>query len=173
MKKGLLMVYTGHGKGKTTAALGQVFRALGQGLRVCLIQFIKGSRKCGELVAAKRHKDLLEVHVLGRGFTWESADIQKDIEAAQRAWKFAKETIQSAKFQLVVLDEITYLMKYKIVNEQEVVDFLLTRPENMHVIITGRDAPRSLIEIADLVLQMKSIRHHYSSGIKAQRGIEF
>lgn len=173
MKKGLLVIYTGNGKGKTTAALGLSFRALGQRLKVCFIQFIKGSWEYGELVAGKRYSDLLEIHVLGRGFTWKSNDLHKDIEAARQAWEFAKETIRSAKFQMVVLDELTYLMTYKMVEESVVVDFLSTRPKDLHIVVTGRDAPASIMDIADLVVEVKSIKHHYDSGIKAQKGIEF
>ena len=173
MKRGLLMVYTGDGKGKTTAALGQVFRALGHGLRVCIIQFIKGSWQSGELTAADRFGDLLDIHVLGRGFTWKSEDIEKDIEVARGAWEFAKEIINSEKYDMVVLDEITYLIKYQMVGEAAVVGFLQARPENVHLIATGRDASQSLMEAADLVTEVREIKHHFRSGIKAQKGIEF
>ena len=167
------MVYTGKGKGKTTAALGLIFRALGHGLKVCMIQFIKGTWKYGELNASKRFEELLDFHVLGRGFTWKSKDIEKDIQVAREAWVFAKEIINSGKYQLVVLDELTYLMKYKMVAEDEVVDFLKDHPEDLHVVVTGRDAPESLIDIADLVTEMKEIKHPYHAGIKAQEGIEY
>lgn len=173
MKKGLLIVYTGHGKGKTTAGLGQVWRALGSGFKVCVIQFIKGSWKCGESAAAKRHNDFLEFHVLGRGFTWKSKNLDEDTAMARKAWQTAKEIILSGRFRMVMLDELTYLMKYGMVDEAEVIDCLLARPENLHIIVTGRDAPRSLIEVADLVTEMRQIRHHYHLGIMAQRGIEF
>ncbi|MEJ2716056.1 MAG: cob(I)yrinic acid a,c-diamide adenosyltransferase [Deltaproteobacteria bacterium] len=154
MKNGLLMVYTGNGKGKTTAALGQVFRALGHGMKVCVIQFIKGSWKYGELASAERFSDLLEVHVRGRGFTWQSEDLQKDIEVAREAWKFAQEIINSGKFDLVVLDELTYLMKYEMIDAEEAVAFLAARPPHLHVVVTGRDAPQSLMDAADLVTEM-------------------
>ena len=173
VKKGLLMVYTGKGKGKTTAALGMIFRALGHGFKVCMIQFIKGTWKYGELISSKRFEKLLEVHVLGRGFTWKSKDIEKDIKAAQEAWRFAKEIINSGKYQLVVLDELTYLMKYKMVDEDEIVGFLSNRPKDLHIVVTGRDAPKSLIKIADLVTEMQEVKHHYHAGIKAQKGIEY
>jgi len=173
MKKGLLIVYTGDGKGKTTAALGQVWRALGSGFKICIIQFIKGSWTYGELEAARRYSDLLELHVLGKGFTWKSKDLEKDIEAAQQAWGFATEVISSGKFSMVVLDEMTYLLKYKMVDETEVIDFLSNRPKNLHIIVTGRDAPDALVEVADLVTEMRDIKHHFNSGINAQRGIEF
>lgn len=173
MKNGLLMVYTGNGKGKTTAALGQVFRALGHGMKVCVIQFIKGSWKYGELTSADRFEDLLEVHVRGRGFTWQSEDLEKDIEVARDAWEFAKERINSGRFDLVVLDELTYLMSYKMVDAEEVVAFLKARPADLHVVVTGRDAPELLMDAADLVTEMREIKHHYNAGVKAKKGVEF
>ena len=173
MKKGLLMVFTGNGKSKTTAAIGQALRAVGHGFKVCFIQFIKGSWKYGELTAAERFKDLLEWHVLGRGFTWKSDNLAKDIEVARKAWDFAKEIISSGRFQMVILDELTYLITYKMVSETEVLQILESRPEHVHVIITGRDATQSLIDAADLVTEMKEIKHPFHEGIKAQRGIEF
>ncbi len=173
MKKGLLIVFTGNGKGKTTAALGLVFRALGHGLRVSVIQFIKGTWKCGEMTASKRFEDLLEFHVLGKGFTWESENIEEDIKAAQFAWHFAKETINSGKYQIVVLDELTYLIKYKMISEDEIIKILTNRPQGTHIVVTGRDAPKSLIDAADLVTEMVSLKHPYDEGIKAQKGIEY
>lgn len=172
MTKGLLMVNTGNGKGKTTAALGLIFRALGHGHKVCLIQFLKGSWKYGELEAAERFKDLLDVHVLGKGFTWTSTK-EVHTEAGLKAWEFAKETLGSGKYQLVVLDELTYLMNYGMVPEEEVVDCLAHRPEGLHVVVTGRDAPPSLIRIADLVTEMREVKHPYQSGVQAQKGIEY
>jgi cob(I)alamin adenosyltransferase len=173
VKKGLLMVYTGKGKGKTTAALGLVFRALGHGVKVCVIQFIKGSWKYGELISAKRFADLLDFHVLGKGFTWKSKDIDKDIKAAQEAWAFAQEVIKSGEYGLVVLDELTYLVKYNMIAEDEVVVFLQNRPKDLHVVVTGRDAPASLIDAADLVTEMQEVKHPYHQGVKAQKGIEY
>ncbi len=173
MKKGLLMVNTGNGKGKTTAALGLIFRALGHGFQVCLIQFIKGTWKYGELESAKRFEDLLEVHVLGIGFTWNDRDKEEHVEAAKKAWDVAKEIIGSGKFRLVVLDELTYLMKYRMVPEEEIVSFLKNRPEGLHVLVTGRDAPESLVEAADLVTEVREVKHPYQQGIAAQKGIEF
>jgi len=167
------MVYTGHGKGKTTAALGQVFRALGHGFKVCIIQFIKGSWKYGELISSERFQDLLEVHALGKGFTWKSKDLNRDTEAAKKAWIFAMEKINSGEFQLVVLDELTYPMNYGMIDAAEVVEFLKNRPKSLHVVVTGRDAPEALIEAADLVTEMTEVRHHYVAGVHAQKGIEF
>jgi len=173
LKKGLLIVLTGNGKGKTTSALGMAFRAMGHGLKVCIIQFIKGSWKYGELESAKRFSDLLDFYVLGKGFTWQSENLEEDIKIAREAWDFAKETINSNKYEMVILDELTYLIKYKIVSEGEIVNFLLNRPENLTVVVTGRDASKLLIDSADLVTEMVSIKHPYDVGVKAQKGIEF
>ena len=173
MKKGLLMVYTGNGKGKTTAALGQVFRALGHGFKVCVIQFIKGSWKYGELAAAEPFKGLLEIHVMGKGFTWQSKNMDEDIKAARDAWAFARQVIGSGKFAMVVLDELTYPMNYGMLDNDEVLECLTGRPASLHVVVTGREAPQGLIDAADLVTEMKDIKHHYNAGIEAQKGVEF
>ncbi|MBF0225871.1 MAG: cob(I)yrinic acid a,c-diamide adenosyltransferase [Desulfobacterales bacterium] len=172
-KKGLLMVNTGNGKGKTTAALGLAIRAAGQKLKVCIIQFIKGSLKYGEIEALKRFNDTIELHIMGRGFTFKSDDIEKDIKIAQNAWNFAKETILSKKHNLVILDELTYLITYKMVPEEEIIEFLKNRPSEMHIMVTGRNACESLINIADMVTSMEAVKHHYNNGINAQKGIEF
>jgi cob(I)alamin adenosyltransferase len=171
--KGLLMVFTGKGKGKTTAALGMAFRALGHGFKVCVIQFIKGNWKYGELVSSKRFDDLLDFHVMGKGFTWESENLEEDTKIAQEAWNFAKDAINSGKYQMVILDELTYLIKYKMISEDEIVSFLSNHPDGLHIVVTGRDASDSLIEAADLVTDMVLIKHPYDSGIKAQKGIEY
>lgn len=173
MKKGLLIINTGDGKGKTTAALGTAFRALGHGLRVCVIQFIKGSWKYGELEAAKRFSDLMEFHVMGKGFTWKSKDLEEDKKVAGQAWIKAKDAILSGAFDLIILDELTYLMIYKMVPEEEIIETLLYKPENLHIVVTGRDAPKALIDAADMVNEMGEIKHPFREGIRAQRGIEF
>ncbi len=173
MVQSLLIVNTGHGKGKTTAALGQVFRALGHGFNVCVLQFLKGSWKYGELEAAKRFSDLMEIHALGKGFTWKSENIEEDIELARNAWDFAKQVIFSEKFKMVVLDELTYLITYAMVPEEDILDCLKNRPSAVNVVVTGRDASPGLIELADLVTEMNDIKHPFHSGVKAQRGIEF
>ncbi|CAN2046616.1 Corrinoid adenosyltransferase [Candidatus Magnetomoraceae bacterium gMMP-13] len=173
MKKGLLMVNTGNGKGKTTASLGLAVRALGHGFKVCIIQFIKGNWKYGELKLAEHFDDLLEFHVMGKGFTWKSDNIEEDIEIAKKAWEFAKEKIFSNKYKLIILDELTYLISYEMVNENEVIEKLSNRPEGLNIVVTGRDACPALIDIADMVTEMKNIKHHYKEGIRAQKGIEF
>lgn len=172
-QKSLIMINTGDGKGKTTAALGLIFRALGHNFRVCLLQFIKGTRLSGELVSSDRFKDLLDVFVLGEGFTWNSKGMQKHIDAAVKAWSFAKDLIRSSRYRLIVLDEFTYVVKQNILDEREVQDVLVNRPESTHVLITGRNAPECLLRIADMVTDMKAVRHHFNAGVMAQRGIEF
>ncbi|MCL7488290.1 MAG: cob(I)yrinic acid a,c-diamide adenosyltransferase [Desulfobulbaceae bacterium] len=172
-EKGLLLVFTGNGKGKTTAALGLAFRAIGHDFPVCMIQFVKGSWKYGEIEAAKHFDNLMELHVLGRGFTWKSDDLTKDIKAARDAWEFAARIIGENRHRLVILDELTYLISYSILQEQEVLDVLARRPENMHIAVTGRNATEGLIDAADLVTEMRNVKHAYDNGIRAQKGIEF
>lgn len=171
--KGLLMVYTGNGKGKTTAALGLALRALGHSFPVCIIQFIKGDWKYGELKSAERFKDLLDFHVAGLGFTWQSEDLDKDRRAAQNGWGLAKSVIVAGRHKLIILDEFTYAVNYGMVDEGESLEVLQNRPEGLHVLITGRDAPKGLVEIADLVTEMNEVKHPYKAGIKAQKGIEW
>jgi len=173
MKKSLLMINTGKGKGKTTAALGLAFRAIGHGFKVSVIQFIKGSRTYGEIETAGRLADLIDFNVMGRGFTWKSDDLEEDAALARKAWETAKAKIQSGKYRLVVLDEMTYLFKYGMLDVDEAIEFLLHRPETVHVLITGRDAPEKLVDAADMVTEMNAVKHPYAAGISAQRGIEY
>ena len=173
MSKSLLMVFTGNGKGKTTAALGQAFRAMGQGFSVCFVQFVKGSWRCGEQISARRFQDLLEFRVFGRGFLWDSDDLSKDEEVGKNGWEFAKQQIHSGHYRMVILDELTYLVNFGMIDEKEVLDCLQTRPENVHVVVTGRDAPRSLMKLADIVTVMGENKHHFYQGVIAQRGVEF
>jgi cob(I)alamin adenosyltransferase len=169
---GLLVVYTGHGKGKTTAALGMVFRALGRGLRVTVVQFIKGKWKTGERVFAERLPELCFL-VMGLGFTWESDDISRDKAAARAAWAEARQAISSGERDLVVLDELTYAFHYGFLTLDEVLETLRSRPAGVHVVITGRDAPEALIELADLVTEMKLVKHPFQRGEKARLGVDF
>lgn len=173
MEKGLLIVHTGDGKGKTTAALGMAMRTLGHGKKVCIIQFIKGTWKYGELFAAERFEDLLELRVMGKGFTWKSENLEEDKAAAGEAWTYAKRQLESDEFSLVILDELTYLMKYGFVEQDEILNGLANRREDLHAVVTGRDAPQELIDMADLVTEMVERKHPYKQGIKAQKGIEF
>jgi cob(I)alamin adenosyltransferase len=171
-RKGLLLVYTGHGKGKTTAALGIVFRALGRGLKVAVVQFIKGKWKTGERTYAESLPELTFL-VMGRGFTWESDDLSRDKEAARKAWQEAAELIRSGEHAIVVLDELTYVVNYDFVSLSEVLAVLRDRPAHVHVVVTGRNAPDEMVEMADLVTEMKSIKHPFERGIAAAPGIDF
>jgi len=171
-RRGLLVVYTGHGKGKTTAALGMVFRALGRGLAVTVVQFIKGKWKTGERLFAEQVLGL-EFHVMGLGFTWDSDDLARDKAAARAAWETAREAIQSGRRDLVVLDELTYTFHYDFLSLDEVLDVLRARPPHVHVVVTGRNAPEALVEAADLVSEMVKVKHPYDAGVKAQIGVDF
>jgi cob(I)alamin adenosyltransferase len=171
-RRGLLVVYTGQGKGKTTAALGMVFRALGRGMSVTVVQFIKGKWKTGERLFAETIPNL-RFHVMGLGFTWESDDLGRDKAAARAAWETAKTEILSGERDLVVLDEITYAFHYDFLPLDEVLETLRGRPSHVHVVVTGRNAPEALSEAADLVTEMKSVKHPFEAGIKAQIGVDF
>lgn len=167
------MAFTGDGKGKTTAALGMALRTAGHGLKVCFIQFIKGSLRSGELKAIRHFKGLIDFHVMGNGFTWKSNDLKKDRVEARQAWQFAQKVIESKRYHLVVLDEFTYLLNYRIIDLQACLEILALKPANLHVAITGRGAPEELLSAADMVTEMRGVKHPYQAGIKAQRGIEF
>jgi len=169
---GLLLVYTGNGKGKTTAALGLVFRALGRKLPVAVIQFIKGKWKTGERLFAESIPELTFL-VMGKGFTWESDDLSRDREAARAAWDKAREIIGAGRHAVVVLDELTYALNYGFVPTEEVVATFKARPAHVNVVVTGRNAPQPLLEVADLVTEMRSLRHPFEQGRKAQPGIDF
>ncbi len=171
-ERGLLIVYTGDGKGKTTAALGIVFRALGWGKRVAVVQFIKGKWKTGERNFAEGLTGLTFL-TMGEGFTWESEDVKRDKMAAIKAWETAKDLIVSDDNDIVILDELTYVMKYGFIPVSEIVSALINRPEKKHVVVTGRDAPEELIESADLVTEMAVVKHPYQKGIPAQKGVDF
>lgn len=174
--KGLLIVYTGPGKGKTTCALGTAFRAVGQGLRVLMVQFIKGSWHYGELDAAKMlGDDKFELRPMGRGFVkvGGAETDPEDIRLAEEAWEFARQQIVSGKYDLVVLDEINYVISYKMLDVDRIVGALSNRPPQVHVICTGRNAHPKLVELADLVTEMKEVKHPYTKGILAQRGIDY
>lgn len=172
-RRGLVMVNTGDGKGKTTAALGAAFRALGHGWKVLVIQFIKGSWWYGELGTAARLGGDLEIRPMGEGFTWETKDRTRDSQVAAQAWAACREAILSDRYDLVVLDEINFAMKKGYVDAAAVIETLRTRPARVHVILTGRGAPDELIACADLVTEMKAVKHPFQQGIKAQPGIEY
>ena len=172
-RKGLLIVNTGDGKGKTTAALGTILRAWGRGMRPCVIQFMKSETgQWGEVKAA--HKLEIEWHSLGDGFTWTSKDMDETIAKAQHAWTVAQEKIVSNEYDLILLDEFTYPLQYGWLKTNEVLAWLKeNKPSKLHIIITGRGAPKELIETADMVTEMTLIRHPFDQGVKAQPGIEF
>jgi len=174
--KGLLIVYTGPGKGKTTCALGTAFRAVGQGLRVLMVQFIKGSWHYGELDAAKMlGDDKFEIHPMGRGFVkiGGAETDPEDIRLAEQCWESGRAAIYSGNYDLVILDEINYTISYKMLGAEVVVEALQGRPQQVHVICTGRNAHPMLVEAADLVTEMKEVKHPYTRGILAQRGIDY
>jgi cob(I)alamin adenosyltransferase len=173
VEKGLLMVHTGPGKGKSTAAFGLILRTAGHGLRVGLVQFIKGAWSTGEQFALERFEDLIDHRIMGEGFTWETQDRARDIAAAQRAWEAAKTMMADERYHLVVLDELNVVLRYDYLPLQEVIEMLKTRRPGLHVLVTGRNAPQALIEAADLVTEMRPLKHHFDAGVKAQVGIEF
>ncbi len=172
-RHGLVILYTGNGKGKTTAALGLVMRAWGHGLRCCVIQFIKSERgRWGETLAAERMG--IAWHALGEGFTWQSEDLARDRAKAEEGWALAQAEILSGNHDLIVLDEFTYPLRYGWLDVRTVVDWLRThRPPEMHLLVTGRDAIDELMELSDLITEMRAIKHPYDTGLAAQRGIEF
>jgi cob(I)alamin adenosyltransferase len=174
--KGLLIVYTGPGKGKTTCALGTAFRAVGQGFRVLMVQFIKGSWHYGELDAAKMlGDDKMEIRPMGRGFVkvGGAETDPEDVRLCEEAWSFALAQIQSGRYDLIVLDEINYVISYHMLDAEKVVAALQARPDRVHVICTGRNAHPKLVEAADLVTEMREVKHPYTKGILAQRGIDY
>lgn len=172
-KRGLIILHTGNGKGKTTAALGLAFRAVGQGMPVFIVQFIKGNWPFGELESAKRFEGLLTIRPMGEGFTWDTKDPERDREKAREAWETGKKAALSGDYRIVIFDEINYVLSYGSLPVPDVIEFLRNKPKDLHVVLTGRDAPAELIEIADLVTEMREVKHPYKKGIKAQKGIEF
>ena len=173
-EKGLIVVHTGAGKGKTTAALGLAFRALGQGMKVGIVQFIKGAIPTGEAALAARLAGLgLEMHTMGDGFTWNTQDREQDTASARRAWDRALAMLRDPSFDLVILDELNVVIKHGYLPLDEVLDELRRKREMLHVVVTGRNVRDELIDLADLVTEMKLVKHPYRSGIKAQKGIEF
>jgi cob(I)alamin adenosyltransferase len=172
-EKGLLIVHTGPGKGKSTAAFGLMLRALGRGFRVGVVQFIKGAWETGERKALERFGDQVEWHTMGEGFTWETQDRARDVAAAERAWNKAQELMSRADIRLVILDELSIALRYDYLPLGEVVSALRDRRPDLHVVVTGRNAKPELIEAADLVTEMTLVKHHFADGVKAQEGIEF
>ncbi len=178
IEKGLLIVHTGKGKGKSTAAFGLVMRALGHGFPVGIVQFVKGKWETGERGVLERFPDLVTVRTMGEGFTWETQDRERDIAAARAAWEAAKEMIEAARgadpaYRLLLLDELNIVLRYEYLDLDEVVATLAARPDNLHIVVTGRNAKEKLVEAADLVTEMTMIKHPFRAGVKAQAGIEF
>ncbi len=173
IEKGLLIVHTGKGKGKSTAAFGMVFRTIGHGQKVAVIQFVKGKWETGERTVLENFPELVSINKMGDGFTWETQDRQRDIAAARAAWELAKEYIENPEYKMVLLDELNIVLRYDYLPIEEIVETLKAKPEDKHVIITGRNAKEELIEIADLVTEMTQIKHPFRAGVKAQAGIEF
>ncbi|MGH8568390.1 MAG: cob(I)yrinic acid a,c-diamide adenosyltransferase [Gammaproteobacteria bacterium] len=171
LDKGLLLVLTGNGKGKSSSAFGMVARALGHGMRVGVVQFIKGQFSTGEEAFFRRFAEI-EYHVMGQGFTWETQDHERDIRAAQRAWETTRRMLRDPQLHLVVLDELNLVLKYGYLKLEDVLNDLNTRPSMQHVIVTGRSAPAGLIEAADTVTEMGAVKHAFEAGVRAQRGIE-
>ncbi|MCC0019898.1 MAG: cob(I)yrinic acid a,c-diamide adenosyltransferase [Nitratireductor sp.] len=173
VEKGLVIVHTGKGKGKSTAAFGMVFRAIGNGMRVGIVQFVKGKWGTGERKVLEAFPDQVEMATMGEGFTWETQDRQRDIAAAKEAWEKAKAMIMDEKLDMVLCDELNIVLRYDYLDLGEIIEFLQNKPEMKHVIITGRNAKDELIEFADLVTEMEMVKHPFRSGVKAQVGIEF
>ena len=173
LSKGLLMVHTGPGKGKSTAAFGLAARALGRGWRVGVVQFIKGAWATGERAALERFGDQIVWRVMGEGFTWETQDRERDIAAARAGWDEALRLMADPTLRLVVLDELNVVLRYAYLSLEDVVAALRGRREDLHVVVTGRNAKPELIEAADLVTEMTAIKHHFAAGVRAQEGIEF
>ena len=172
-KKGLIMVHTGKGKGKSTAAFGMVFRALGNGMKVGVVQFVKGKWQTGERVILEKLGDQVTMTAMGDGFTWETQDRQRDIDAARAAWERAKAMIMDDEHDMVLCDELNIVLRYDYLPVSEIIEVLQNKPEMKHVIITGRNAKEELMEVADLVTDMTMVKHPFRAGVKAQVGIEF
>ncbi len=174
LEKGLLLVHTGDGKGKSSAGFGMVARSLGWGMQVGVVQFIKGKWKTGERLFFSRFPDQVRYRVMGEGFTWDTQDRERDVAAAKAAWEESKAMIADPTLDFVLLDEINIALRYDYIDVNEVIDFLKTeKPYMTHVVLTGRNAKEELIEIADLATEMELLKHPFRSGIKAQQGVEY
>ncbi len=172
-ERGLMIVHTGAGKGKSTAAFGMVLRCIGHGFRVGIVQFVKGAWGTGERTVLARFPDLVTCRAMGEGFTWDTQDRARDIAAARAAWEAAKAMIADPSYRMVLLDELNIVLRYDYLPLDEVIAVLRGKPRDLHVVVTGRNAPPPLIEIADLVTEMTLVKHPFRAGVKAQAGIEF
>jgi len=173
IERGLLIVHTGKGKGKSTAAFGMVFRAIGHGMKVGVIQFVKGAWGTGERSILEKFPDLVTIKAMGEGFTWETQDKQRDIAAARRALEAARAMLVDPNFRMVILDEVNIALRYGYLSLEDVLAAVAARPAPTHAVLTGRGAPEGLIEAADLVTEMTLVKHPFRSGVKAQKGVEF
>ena len=173
VEKGLLIVHTGPGKGKSTAAIGLMLRMIGRGRRTAMVQFIKGAWDTGERRVLEGFGPLVEWHTMGEGFTWETQDRDRDVAACRRAWDRARALLARHDLSLLVLDELNIALRYDYLPLEEVLEAIASRPPMLHVVVTGRHAKPALIEAADLVTEMGAVKHHFASGVKAQDGIEF
>ena len=172
-ERGLVIVHTGLGKGKSTAALGLAVRSIGHGLKVGIVQFVKGVWTSGERAVLDRFPELVTIKVLGEGFTWDTQDRQRDIRAARQAWDAGCAMIADPSYHLVILDELNIVLRYDYLPLEDVLKTLREKRRNLHVVVTGRNAKPELIELADLVTDMTMVKHPFRSGVKAQKGIEF
>jgi cob(I)alamin adenosyltransferase len=173
IEKGLLIVHTGKGKGKSTAAFGLLLRAIGRGFQCGVVQFGKGAWETGERTAIERFKDQVTWHTLGEGFTWETQDRARDVAAAERAWTKATELMENPSIRLLILDELNISLRYEHLDLAKVLTAFANRRPDLHIVVTGRNAKPELIEAADLVTEMLPVKHHFAAGVKAQAGIEF
>tara|TARA_B100000676_G_C17821225_1_gene702716 strand:+ start:89 stop:712 length:624 start_codon:yes stop_codon:yes gene_type:complete len=173
IEKGLLIVHTGKGKGKSTAAMGLAVRAIGNGMKVGIVQFVKGVWATGERDVLDRFPELCTIKAMGEGFTWDTQDRQRDIAAARAAWEYAKQLMADPSYRMVILDELNIVLRYDYIPLDEVLEALRNKPDDLHVVVTGRNAKEPLIEMADLVTEMTQVKHPFRSGVKAQIGIEF
>jgi len=170
--RGLLLILTGNGKGKSSSAFGMLARSVGHGLRCAVVQFIKGTWECGERLLFEDNP-LVEFHIMGTGFTWETQDRQTDIAAAEVAWGKAEALLADEANDLVILDELTYMLTYGYLDKARVLEVLRGRPAHQHVVITGRNASRELLEMADTVSEVNEVRHAFNHGVKAQKGLDY
>ena len=178
IEKGLLIVHTGKGKGKSTAAFGLVVRAMGNGMRVGVVQCVKGKWETGERTILEHFPDQIEIHAMGEGFSWDTQDRGRDIAAAEKAWAKCKEMIEASRgpdpaFNVILMDELNIVLRYENLPLDDIIETLTNKPEDLHIIVTGRNAKEELIDVADLVTEMTQIKHPFRSGVKAQKGIEF
>tara|TARA_B100000424_G_scaffold109028_1_gene82064 strand:+ start:88 stop:720 length:633 start_codon:yes stop_codon:yes gene_type:complete len=172
-ERGLVIVHTGKGKGKSTAAMGMAMRCVGHGMRVAIVQFVKGVWETGERDVLAAFPDLVTIRAMGEGFSWETQDRQRDLAAARAAWDAAKDLMADPSYKMIILDELNIVLRYGNLPLDEVVETLRNKPDDLHIVVTGRNAKDELIEVADLVTEMTQVKHPFRAGVKAQAGIEF